>query len=195
MFIYSRTATLEDFETLQVTKNIMRYAETKKNFTRESQPRYKFWDYSLAIELARQEKVKTILDIGSTNDITYEVLCNWHQINLKQITLTDFRALKIRNNQYRIITLLAQLEYLNNIKLLLDKVLKHISYNGFLVITTDEEMMDKHKKTIIDSEYLLHLSLEVEEKGFELYPYEAEYNDRSRLMSLVLKRIPHGDRY
>lgn len=169
MFAYSRTSRRSDYEDLEIDKLIKLYASLPKDMSINSELRYKFWEYSLAISLCRKEGINNILDIGVSNDIVYGALANYYCIKLRNFNLDDFFKSKINGYKGDLVTCFGMIDRVDNPESLLNKLYKHVAIGGYLLITTDDELTIKNKKRIFTPNDFISISISAEKLGFELY--------------------------
>lgn len=195
MIPLSRTARISDDIHFGVSEIIEKYAASPKDFNSKSNPRYKFWDYALACRIIEENKISSVLDIGLTQDTVFKTILGWYDIELKEVDYLSLDKLPVRENKYPLVTCFGIMEHVELKRAFLQKLLKHVEINGFLLVTTDNESANKNKKRLITFQDLLDFSYSAEKIGYELYDLDKDLvvdyiiNNKNELNSLVLRRV------
>ena len=192
--IFSRTASTDDLEELDLKQNIIVYLEIPKKVENYSSALYKFWDYSLLLKLIKYYSLNesNILNITNKNrDVTLDIISDYYSLNINQMSFGQFSKLPIKKNRFDIICSFGILEHIKNPSVFVEKLSKHPNKGGFIIITTEENISSTKKRTIT-SEDLLSYSILLEQMGYDLCSDEFDllkYTENSNLHSLVMKRI------
>lgn len=194
--IFSKTATKEDLGILRVQELMDRYAAIPKLTDDWSGALYKFWDYAMILQLPNIDN-STLLNLYYKNDDpVFKAICEDNNINYTAINIENVFDLLIRTNKYKLVCCLGSLEHSEQpLRKYIDKIYRHVSIDGYLAITTDEQSMTKYKSKVIDVSDLLDTSLILEQLGFEFVSSHknllANYDDKARNVphSLIMKRV------
>lgn len=193
-FIYSKTVNPRDLYDLGLDELLAEYLSyPKKSFYQQS-PRYKFWEYALAIRLCKENGVEEILDVNFKYDITYDIMGEMCNINIEQINYLNFIESLTKGNKKDFITCFGVLENIKNDYLLLENILRRSSANGIILITTDGESTKAQKIRHYTADDLFSISIYAEKYGYELYnsdkkPHlQVDYKNNDLVKSLVLRK-------
>lgn len=193
--IYSRTATEQDSHELNIQNNIVDYLQLPTSIDNTAASISKFWEYSLMLKMVQEFNLKKGYILNVYSEKPDEVLTDLAKINkleLYQLSVAKFLKPPTKRIKYQLITAFGVLEYVNNEYAFVDKLVKRVDTDGYLLLTTDNsEGLNKKRQITVDD--LISLSFFLEDMNFDFCSDDelnlVEYNDKSSLHSLVMKRL------
>lgn len=194
--IFSKTATREDLKTLKIQDLIDRYATIPKLSDNWDGALYKFWDYAMVLSLPDIKNTRLLNLYHKTDDPVFRAICNDNNIEYISVNIENVFDLLIRTNKYKTVCCIGSLDHSEfTLRKYINKLYRHVSLDGYLAITTDEQSLSKHKTKTISVNDLLDMSLILEQFGFEFVSNHksllVNYDDNAKNVphSLIMKRV------
>ncbi len=190
-----RTATMIDKDYFPIEEAMLVYAKIPKEIDFLNKPRYRFWDYSLALKIKELENVKSIMDISPVYDVSFKVIAEYYGLEINQVYPEEGLLMPIVGHKYDLVTCFGVLDHVSNLNDYFIRYLRHLNMGGFAIFTSDNETKNANKKTVITPNVLMELSFLVEDVGYQLYDQENcvetyyNMNIKNGLHSLVIHRV------
>ena len=176
-----------------------KYVSDPKDYLNWSGALYRFWDYALIFEILKDKYNINLANITyNNNDAVFQNLCNNKRINYSNFDIENIFKLPVRSNKYDVVCLLGSLDHVKqNVYDYIQKVCRHVSIGGYIILTTDDQSISKYKTNTVSVDTLLDMSLILEGYGFEFVSSEKDtmvaynYNPDTKNYphSLVMKRV------